>query len=182
MSFRDISRRSGSSRGSSKSTPPKQQLSDSRNGSVAVGQTQKQSSFNNSLHSSTGTFSTQDVSSHQPTNADNIEDDQHLKLSQQREQDYAIQIMREREQELQDINHKMHVVNEIYKDLGEVVDQQQEQIDNIEDQFARTSDNTRRGLEQLEKANAKGSKKNNEKQEGEEGDAQEGECQFFMLK
>jgi hypothetical protein len=122
------------------------------------------------------------VSSHQPTNADNIEDDQHLKLSQQREQDYAIQIMREREQELQDINHKMHVVNEIYKDLGEVVDQQQEQIDNIEDQFARTSDNTRRGLEQLEKANAKGSKKNNEKQEGEEGDAQEGECQFFMLK
>lgn len=182
MSFRDISRRSGSSRGSSKSTPSKRQLSDDKIASVAVGRTQKQGSLNNSLHSCTGTFSIQDVPSYQPTNSDTIADDQHLKLSQQREQDYAIQLMREREQELQDINHKMHVVNEIYKDLGEVVDQQQEQIDTIENQFARTADNTRRGLEQLEKANAKGNNKNNKKQDGEEGDAEEVECQFFILK
>ncbi|KAL7526329.1 hypothetical protein ACHAWF_001728 [Thalassiosira exigua] len=61
--------------------------------------------------------------------------------------------MREREEELRDINRKMHVVNQIYKDLGEVVDEQQDQIDEVENQFGGAADATRRGLEQLEKAN-----------------------------
>ena len=72
---------------------------------------------------------------------------------QQREDDYAIQVMREREQELRDINRKMHVVNEIYKDLGEIVDRQQEQIDEIEEQVGNATDNTTKGLDQLERAN-----------------------------
>ena len=92
--------------------------------------------------------------------------------------------MREREQELQDINHKMHVVNEIYRDLGEVVDQQQDQIDNIEDQFGMASDNARKGLEQLEKANSKGNKKCSQKNDEEENgdDKRQDECQFFLMK
>lgn len=64
-----------------------------------------------------------------------------------------MQVMQQRESELRDINRKMNVVNEIYKDLGEVVDQQQEQIDDVEDQFGSAAEATRRGLEQIEKAN-----------------------------
>ena len=36
--------------------------------------------------------------------------------------------MRQCEEELKKIHQKMHVVNEIYKDLGEVVGEQQDQI------------------------------------------------------
>lgn len=178
MSFRDISRRSSSSKGSNK-TPPNRQLSGGRNESVAVGRVQKPNSVKKALHSSNADFSTQQhESSFQSYNSDNVND---LKLSQQREQDYAIQLMREREQELQDINHKMHVVNEIYKDLGEVVDEQQDQIDTLEDQFGNANHNTQRGLEQLEKANSKGNKKTTKK-EGEEEEGQDGECNFFLLR
>lgn len=63
--------------------------------------------------------------------------------------------MRQREEELRDIHRKMHTVNEIYKDLGEVVDQQQEQIDLVDDQFGEAAEATRRGLEHIEKANSK---------------------------
>jgi hypothetical protein len=185
MSFRDISRRSGANR----TTPPKRQLSDrNSSGGSSVGRTH-QLTIKNSLHSSAGASSSYsniqnaELPYRYCTDTDNSRDEQQLDLSQQREEDYAIQLMREREQELQDINHKMHVVNEIYKDLGEVVDQQQEQIDTIEDQFGRASDNARRGLEQLEKANAKGKKSSNAKQdETGEGETQQDECQFVLLK
>ena len=62
--------------------------------------------------------------------------------------------MQQREHELLDINRKMHVVDEIYKDLGEIVGgQQQESINALENQFEKVEMSTRRGLEQLEKAN-----------------------------
>ncbi|KAL7450879.1 hypothetical protein ACHAXS_000238 [Conticribra weissflogii] len=80
--------------------------------------------------------------------------------------------MREREEELRDIHRKMHVVNEIYKDLGEVVDQQQDQIDAIEDQFANAALNTERGLNQLEKANKK-SNKSGDNSNGKNSDKKE---------
>ena len=77
-------------------------------------------------------------------------------LIQQREEEYALKVMQQREHELLDINRKMHVVDEIYKDLGEIVGgQQQETIDALENQFEKVEMSTRRGLEQLEKANKK---------------------------
>lgn len=189
MSFRDISRRSGSSKGSNKTTPPRKQLSERNdNAGIAVNGigAQQQRSIQNSLNSSSNTaFSSQQYTeSSYHSNPETIRDEEQLKLSQQREEDYALQLMREREQELQDINHKMHVVNEIYKDLGEVVDQQQEQIDNIEDQFGMAKDNARKGLEQLEKANSKGNKKcnRNNHEEAESDVEKQDECQFFLMK
>ena len=74
-------------------------------------------------------------------------------LVQQREEDYAVQTMREREGEIKDISEKMHKVNEIYRDLGEIVCQQQDQIDQLEGQFGDAADTTRRGLERIERAN-----------------------------
>ena len=85
---------------------------------------------------------------------DGVQSQHHLRV-QQREEEYAHQVMQQREQELLDINRKMHVVDEIYKDLGEIVGQQQETIDELENQFERAEESTRRGLEQLEKANKK---------------------------
>jgi len=67
--------------------------------------------------------------------------------------------MQQRETELRDINRQMHAVNEIYKDLGEVVEQQQDQIDEVEDKFAGAADATRRGLEQIDKAKVKSERK-----------------------
>lgn len=183
MSFRDFSRRStGSSGGSRKSIPQ-------RTNSIAVNRaTQKQISSNsiqNSFAASVETACSNNLDSHSslPSNTiDNSRDEHALNLSQQREEDFALQLMREREQELRDINHKMHVVNEIYKDLGEVVSGQQEQIDTIENQFGNAAENSRRGLEQLEKANSKGQKKNPDTNDEDKDDTRQDECQFFLLK
>jgi len=191
MSFRDISRRSGTVTG----TPPKRRLSD-RNGAVeylpALVRSQSQNSSRKSaLQTKNAQFSCKtpygDESSHSPFNSYITSRDEtslHQIRVQQREEDYAIQVMREREEELRDINRKIHVVNEIYKDLGEVVDQQQEQIDVIENQFGMASDNARRGLEQLEKANAKRYKQSNKNDpiaDGENETETQDKCQFFFL-
>lgn len=88
-------------------------------------------------------------------------------LVQQREEQYAQQVMQQREDELRDIHKKMHVVNEIYKDLGEVVDEQQDDIDRVENKFGEAAMATQRGLEQLEKAN---SRTNRKKKGGAKGD------------
>jgi hypothetical protein len=93
-------------------------------------------------------------------------------MVQQREEEYAIQVMQQREEELRDIHRKMHAVNEIYKDLGEVVGQQQEQIDEIENKFGEAAESTRRGLEQIEQANSKKRERRKDRGEveGEDGD------------
>ena len=63
------------------------------------------------------------------------------------------EIMREREQEIRNINKGMHTVNEIYKDLAHIVGSQQEQIDQIETQMEDARGNAESGLQQVQKAN-----------------------------
>lgn len=74
------------------------------------------------------------------------------------EEDYAYRVMHERESAIMEINKKMHDVNEIYKDLGNIVSQQQELIDNAENAIEDSRLNLKSGLNQLEKANGKGNK------------------------
>ena len=61
--------------------------------------------------------------------------------------------MREREEEIRNIHKGMHTVNEIYKDLAHLVDNQQEGVDQIENQMEGAKDNTASGLKHIEKAN-----------------------------
>ncbi|CAJ1962563.1 unnamed protein product [Cylindrotheca closterium] len=65
------------------------------------------------------------------------------------------EIMREREEEIKNINEGMHTVNEIYKDLSHIVGDQQEQIDQIEGQMEDARTNAESGLTQVQKANEK---------------------------
>lgn len=63
------------------------------------------------------------------------------------------EIMREREEEIRNIHKGMHTVNEIYKDLAHLVDNQQEGVDQIETQMEGAKNNTASGLKHIEKAN-----------------------------
>jgi t-SNARE complex subunit (syntaxin) len=63
--------------------------------------------------------------------------------------------MREREEEIRNINRGMHQVNEIYKDLAHIVGSQQEHVDSIETQMEESKTNAESGLQQVEKANEK---------------------------
>jgi t-SNARE complex subunit (syntaxin) len=65
------------------------------------------------------------------------------------------EIMREREEEIRNINRGMHQVNEIYKDLAHIVGSQQDHIDRIETQMEDAKTNAQSGLAQVEKANEK---------------------------
>lgn len=67
----------------------------------------------------------------------------------------AEEIMREREEEIRNINKGMHTVNQIYKDLAHIVGSQQEQIDTIETQMEDARNNAESGLTQVQKANEK---------------------------
>ena len=60
--------------------------------------------------------------------------------------------MREREKETLKINTKIHVVNNIYKELSRIVSDQQEKVDLVEDQIRYARANTEVGLENLEQA------------------------------
>mmetsp|Transcript_48405 Transcript_48405/g.58593 ORF Transcript_48405/g.58593 Transcript_48405/m.58593 type:complete len:270 (+) Transcript_48405:126-935(+) len=64
------------------------------------------------------------------------------------------EIMREREEEIRNINKGMHTVNEIYKDLANIVGSQQEDIDQIETTMEDTNEKAKSGLTHIEKANA----------------------------
>lgn len=61
--------------------------------------------------------------------------------------------MRERERESLKINTKIHVVKNIYQELGRLVSEQQEKVDLVEDQLRYARANTEVGLENLEQAN-----------------------------
>ena len=63
--------------------------------------------------------------------------------------------MREREEEIRNINKGMHQVNEIYKDLAHIVGTQQEQVDQIETQMEEAKTNAESGLSQVQQANDK---------------------------
>ena len=61
-------------------------------------------------------------------------------------------LLREREEELLRINQSVVKVNEIFRDLGELVARQQEDIDTIETNVERSHAAAKQGLEQVEKA------------------------------
>jgi t-SNARE complex subunit (syntaxin) len=65
------------------------------------------------------------------------------------------EIMREREEEIRNINKGMHTVNEIYKDLANIVGSQQEQVDQIETQMEDARNHAESGLHHVQKANDK---------------------------
>mmetsp|Transcript_7973 Transcript_7973/g.14376 ORF Transcript_7973/g.14376 Transcript_7973/m.14376 type:complete len:266 (-) Transcript_7973:266-1063(-) len=93
---------------------------------------------------------------HQHTEETNDESNQ-LRQMQLQQDSINAEIMREREEEIRNINKGMHTVNEIYKDLAHIVGNQQEQIDQVENQMEGANLNAKKGLEQVEKANAKSS-------------------------
>ena len=82
---------------------------------------------------------------------------EHQRLQQMQLQEDRLheEIMREREEEIRNINKGMLTVNEIYKDLAHIVGQQQEDIDQIETQMEDSRANAESGLQQVEKANEK---------------------------
>lgn len=90
---------------------------------------------------------------HQQSEEANRADQQRLIQLQVQEDRLAAEIMREREEEIRNINRGMHQVNEIYKDLAHIVGEQQEQIDTIETQMDDARANAEAGLKQVEKAN-----------------------------
>jgi len=63
------------------------------------------------------------------------------------------EILRERNTEIRAINEQMANVNEIFKDLAHIVNNQQEDVDNIEEMMEKTHEHAKAGLEQVEKAN-----------------------------
>jgi t-SNARE complex subunit (syntaxin) len=67
----------------------------------------------------------------------------------------AEEIMKEREEEIRNINKGMHQVNEIYKDLAHIVGNQQEEVDQIETQMEDARGNAESGLKQVQTANEK---------------------------
>ena len=80
---------------------------------------------------------------------------QQQQLVLQQEDRLQEEIMREREEEIRNINRGMHTVNEIYKDLAHIVSQQQNDIDMIETQMDQAHTSAQQGLQQVEKANEK---------------------------
>ena len=80
---------------------------------------------------------------------------QQQQLLLQQEDRLQEEIMREREEEIRNINRGMHTVNEIYKDLAHIVSQQQQDIDTIETQMDQAHTSAQQGLQQVEKANEK---------------------------
>ena len=80
---------------------------------------------------------------------------QQQQLMLQQEDRLQEEIMREREEEIRNINRGMHTVNEIYKDLAHIVSQQQHDIDTIETQMDQAHTSAQQGLQQVEKANEK---------------------------
>jgi len=79
-----------------------------------------------------------------------------LQIQQQIEQDkVAEQIMKERHEEIIQINQGMRQVNDIYKDLANIVGSQQEDIDQIDNQMEESKEHAAAGLKQVEEANIK---------------------------
>lgn len=82
------------------------------------------------------------------------EDNARLQM-QLREDRVNEEIMREREEEVRNINKGMHQVNEIYKDLANIISSQQDQVDEVEEHMEEATKHAESGLTQIQKANAK---------------------------
>ena len=79
----------------------------------------------------------------------NQQQQQQQQLIQQQDHD----IVAERSAALQGINKDMRIVNEIFKDLALIVNEQQDDIDNIENLVEASHEHSKAGLEQIQKAN-----------------------------
>jgi len=67
----------------------------------------------------------------------------------------AEEIIREREEEIRNINRGMHTVNEIYKDLAHIVGAQDSGVGVVADHMEDANRNAQAGLNQVQKANEK---------------------------
>lgn len=72
--------------------------------------------------------------------------------AEQREDQYQLQLMQERESEIAEINEKVKTVNEIYKDLAELIDGQQDLIDKIDISLEEGNAYTKAGINNYEEA------------------------------
>ena len=66
--------------------------------------------------------------------------------------EYQHHMMGEREKDIVQISSDINKVHAIYSDLGNMVNDQQEQVDDIENQINNAADNTDKGVNQLTKA------------------------------
>jgi len=73
-------------------------------------------------------------------------------LLQQEQEGFFERATREREDEIKKISHKMQQVNDIYQDLAELVDGQQEQIDAVEENIHTSKHSVDEGLKHIEYA------------------------------
>jgi t-SNARE complex subunit (syntaxin) len=101
------------------------------------------------------------VEEEQRKNLENDLDHDSEQLQMQLRDDRIVEeIMREREEEVRNINKGMHQVNEIYKDLADLVSFQQDQVDEVEITMEQANKNAESGLKQIEKAHAKSNESN----------------------
>lgn len=61
-------------------------------------------------------------------------------------------ILQEREEEIREINQNVHKVNEIFKDLANLVDKQQHEVDQISELVEKSHQHAEKGLDQVQKA------------------------------
>jgi hypothetical protein len=69
-----------------------------------------------------------------------------------RDDEIQLQLIRERESEIADINQKVNKVNEIYKDLAELINGQQDLIDQIDVSLEESNVYTQSGINNYEEA------------------------------
>ena len=60
-------------------------------------------------------------------------------------------ILREREEEIQQINSDVRKVNEIFRDINDIVKDQQQEIDAVESMIEKSHQHAKSGLDQVEK-------------------------------
>ncbi|CAM9581744.1 unnamed protein product [Phaeothamnion confervicola] len=82
------------------------------------------------------------------------EDSERLLQMQMQEEAINQAIIEETEEELRSINRSLYKVNEIYRDLANIVAQQQEQVEHIEVTTEAAHQRAQQGLQQVQKANS----------------------------
>jgi len=97
------------------------------------------------------------ASSHRESNfrvlRDPVTNDNDLRLQLRMKEDAINEaIMREREDEIREIHKSVLQVNEVFKDLAQIVDDQQQEIDAVETMIERSHQHARSGLQHVQKA------------------------------
>lgn len=83
-----------------------------------------------------------------------VYEDQHRNLSQMDAQiDYSSALIQEREEGIKEIEATMQEVNDIYRDLGTIVHEQGDMLDNIEANMSSVDHHVETGAKELVKAN-----------------------------